>query len=263
MFHRVQVDKKQNINKLYFQRNMVQSIDNVFQVIEYYISKGYKIGSIKQVLEDDVFFHLTFDDGFKEHLEVAYLLKEKYNFIDENATFSINIGNSFTQEYTGMDIIYEIISNNELHKLLQFIEIDAMLIEKSDDKINKIKDIVAVLAPKDLKEISKYFTETHEKLKNVFINSKEVSELSTIFNIASHGVTHRFLPYHQKETLKEILLSKEFLENEINKRINTFCYPEGKNNLNIQAFCEKAGYTFSLSISHEDKNNFCIGRKSI
>ena len=96
---------------------------------------------------------------------------------------------------------------------------------------------------------------------NTFLDKSEIIELSKIFKITSHGITHRFLNSHKKESEKEILQSKIILENITNQNIDTFCYPEGKNDNDLQNYCKKAGYKYALSIKHEENNKFCVGRK--
>ena len=92
------------------------------------------------------------------------------------------------------------------------------------------------------------------------MNSKEVEELSEMFQISSHGKSHRFLTRYQNISRLEIRQSKEILEQKLNKTINIFCYPEGKNDKTIQHYVKVAGFKYALSIRHEPDNNFCIGR---
>jgi hypothetical protein len=256
MFHRVKFTNKQNINNWYFRRRMIIEIEKLYKLIDKYLSRGYKMGSIEQCLENNNYFHLSFDDGFKEHLEVAFLLKKRYNFNYSSISFSINIANSVNHDFTGMDLAYSILENKQIEKLNHFLKTNF----KTKD-IAEIKNKIASLTPKQLKRLSDYFSEFQRQLKNTFLSKSDIIELSKIAKITSHGITHRFLTYHKKESEKEILESKAILEHIINKKIDTFCYPEGKNDFEIQFFCKKAGYKYSLSIRHEENNKFCIGRK--
>jgi len=256
MFHRVKITNEQKINNWYFQRKMVIEINNIYKLIDNYLSKGYKEGSISECIDNNNNFHLSFDDGFKEHLKVAYLLKERYNFDCNSVSFSINIANSINNDFAGMDLVYSILENNLIEKLNQFFETDF-----NTKNIPEIKKYIASLKPEQLKQLSNYFLELHEQLENTFLNKTEIIELSKIFKITSHGISHRFLTNHKKESKKEILQSKTILESIINQNIDTFCYPEGKNNNELQNYCKKAGYKYALSIRHEENNKFCIGRK--
>jgi len=256
MLHRVQIVNKQEINNWYFQRKMVVKIQNLYNLIDNYLNKGYKAGSIKQCLENNNYFHLSFDDGFKEHLKVAYLLKEKYNFDCNSISFSISIANSINHDFTGMDLVYSILANNRIEKLNHFFEtgFDA-------ENIPEIKKYIASLKPEQLKQLSNYFPELHKQLKDNSLDKYEIIELSKMFKIISHGISHRFLTNHKKESEKEILQSKMILQNITNQNIDTFCYPEGKNDNELQNYCKKVGYKYALSIRNEENNKFCIGRK--
>ena len=74
---------------------------------------------------------------------------------------------------------------------------------------------------------------------------------------------HRDLCFHIQDSECEIRDSKAYLENVVQQEINIFCYPEGKNDTNLQEFCQKSGYTYALSVCHSKDNNFCIGRRNI
>jgi peptidoglycan/xylan/chitin deacetylase (PgdA/CDA1 family) len=254
--HRIQVDNHKGIIDLYNQRNMVKRIDWLNEFIENQFKNHKLPGSILECLQDDKYFHLSFDDGFKEHFQVAVLLKEKYNLPYNSVSFSISVSNSIKHTFTGMDIIYNILEDNRIGKLNQFLETNF-----SEKNISEIKTLIANLEPERLKDFSDYFSEYREQLKNTFLSKLEIVELSKLFQISSHGITHRYLINHKKESEKEISQSKVILEKLINKKIDTFCYPEGKNDADLQEFCKKAGYINALSIRHEENNKYCIGRK--
>ena len=101
---------------------MVIESEKVYAIIDQYLNDGYQFGSLKQCFLSNQFFHLSFDDGFKEHLKVAYLLKEKYHPPNNSISFAINVSNSFWGQYTGMDVIYSIIENGKLGELCDFLK---------------------------------------------------------------------------------------------------------------------------------------------
>lgn len=256
MLHRVKTTNKQRINIWYFQRKMVVEIEYLFDLIDSYLDKGLKAGSVEECIKNNKYFHLSFDDGFKEHLKVAYLLKERYNLKCNSVSFSVNIANSIQHNFTGMDLTYCILENNKIDKLNYFFKTNF-----SSENIPEIKNHIASLKPEQLNQLSNYFIELHEQLKSNFLNKYEIIELSKMFKITSHGITHRFLTKYIKESEEEILKSKIKLEELTGQQIDTFCFPEGKNNKELQNYCKKAGYKYALSIRHEDNNKFCIGRK--
>jgi len=254
MFHRIELINNCKINELYYHRKMVCKIDELFYIIDSYLTNGYKIGSIEQSISSNNYFHLSFDDGFKEHLKVATLLKNKYELNYNDASFSINVNNSINNQYTGMDIVYEMIRQGKINKFCHFIRLD------NNCSIETIKLVLAKLKPNKLLELNRQFSDISNILHKTFLNKKEVIELSKLFEITSHGMTHRFLTYHKRDSKKETLKSKIIIEDLIEKRVDTFCYPEGKNDNTIQKYCKDAGYKYALSITHDQYNNYCIGR---
>lgn len=258
MFHRVEMDEMQNINPYYYQRGMVHQLDNLIALIKRLKKEEKDFGCFEQALSSHKYFHLSFDDGFKEHFQVAKYLKEKFNPPNKGLSFSINVGNSLLGQYTGMDLLYAIKHFNKMDKLEAYLQMDLKTVS-----IEEIKKIVASMEPEQLIGLSNHFSELHPYLETIFMKASEVKELSCWFTINSHGITHRFLTHHQEQSKIEILESKKLLEELCGHKIETFCYPEGKNNDPLKEQCKLAGYVNALSIKHETDNDFGIGRKMI
>jgi len=155
-----------------------------------------------------------------------------------------------------MDLIYSIFETKQQSKLFEIIKFNQT--QSYDFQI--IKNLIFNFCKNELLELSNQFSDLHAKLKNTFLNAQEILELSKHFSIASHGVTHIFLTSDIENSKIEIQQSREFLESKINRKIDTFCYPEGKNNSTLHKFCQNAGYKYALSIKHEPENYYCIGR---
>ena len=255
MFHRIKIDETQKIDNLYSERGMLCPIEKVFSLIDKYLNEGFLFGSIEQCFHSQKYFHLSFDDGFKEHLPLAKKIKAKYQINNKNATFSVNVGNSIHKIYSGMDLIYQIIKQKQVNKLCEFLRIDV-----EGFSIAKVKQIVAKLRVSELIELYTEFESISGVLNKTFLNENEILELSELFTIASHGITHRFLTYHKNDSKKEIINSKFILEQVIRAQVDTFCYPEGKSDFMIQNYCKEAGFQFGLSINQDKNNAYCIGR---
>ena len=257
MFHRVQIETYE-IPRIYKQRNMLVETNELMSLIEKILDNGFKIGSIQDTLNEPSFFHLTFDDGFKEHLEIAHLIKKEYNFKPDSMTFSINAGNSLDKCFTGMDVIYQMVQNHDKEKVIDIFQLNK---DDSDTNlISEIKERIIGMNPDELITLGEEFEFDKSALEGTFLNANEVKELSQLFNIASHGQSHRDLTNHLHISSREMKESKTALERLINKRVITFCYPEGKNNKALQDSCRRAGYKYGLSINHEDDNPCSIGR---
>ena len=261
MVHRIHHSKNQNINPLYLYRNMLITYVKLESIIENYIKNGYNFGSLKECLEEpNKYFCITFDDGFAEHIDIAKKIIDKYNAKKESLIFSINVGNSIYNKYTGMDIIYELIENGKIDKVFDFFDV-----EKSGniyDDIKIIKKRYIKESPNILLDFYNYFSKECS-IDNLFLNERQLKELSKIATIASHSIYHRDMTNFVELSKEEMLNSKNELEKLIDEEVYIFNYVEGKNNAQLQNECKAIGYKYALSIKNEINNDFSIGRKDI
>lgn len=261
MFHRV-VLPKISYNKYYQERNMSVELSFLILFIKKKLQEGLKFGSIEECITNKNFFHLTFDDGFREHLEVANILKKEFNIPKNSITFSVNVGNSINKEYSGMDVIYYLLEDEQSVKLQKILGIDANKVVDVGEFIKSLKKKIISMKPIELQEFFFSFNIDKSYFNRLFLSSEEIIELSKLFMIASHGVTHRDLTQHIPESIREIENSKNILETLIQKDITSFCYPEGKHSGLLEDICKKSGYLYGLAI---DGNNtkFSIAREFV
>jgi peptidoglycan/xylan/chitin deacetylase (PgdA/CDA1 family) len=245
MFHRVRLNDKY-ISNIYDKRNMVHNFDSIICLIDKYFKLGYSFGSLSQAINNSKIIHLTFDDGYKEHLIVAKKLKKKYNFSYDCITFSINIRNSFYDDKLSMDIIYELIENDLLYILYDLLKID------NNTSLQDIKKIIFT------NPTSEIIIAVNKKvnMKDYYLNKEDLIDLSKLFCIASHCINHSFLTSLSDENIyKELYNSKQFLSKELNIKVNTICFPDGKHSEKINRMSQKIGYKFGLSISSNFKDS--------
>lgn len=244
MFHRIST-KHNTISDIYEQRGLLHTFDELICLMDEYLSKGYTFGSISEALKDNKIIHLTFDDGYKEHLYVAQVLKKRYNLHYDAITFAINIRNSFYDEKLSMDIVYHYIENNNLDRLCDILELKSKNIELSDIKTLIFSD------NKYIKELNKNIN-----MEEYYLNKEEVISLSKLFSIGSHCINHSFLTaLNDKEMYNELNNSRTFLSSLLKKDIYSICYPDGKHSDYINEVAKKLGYTFGLSIHSNLKIN--------
>lgn len=256
-FHRIMLDN--NVEALYFDRKMAITYYTLEETIESYLRRGFSFGSIRQCLsEPNKYFCCSFDDGFKEHLEVAKRLHKKYDIPRESLIFSINVNHSLQQIYCGMDIIYYLAYNNRLKEVFAYFNLeytDKSLLQN----IEILKSHYIVQDSPTLKDFSSFFA---CDLSFLFLDSIDIQTLSQYGVIASHSLYHRDLRKHTTQSLQEILESKHILEALIQQEVDIICYPEGKSDVILQDFC-KQHFKFGLSLAHKKDNNYCIGRKLV
>ncbi|MFQ6112560.1 MAG: polysaccharide deacetylase family protein [bacterium] len=91
---------------------------------------------------------------------------------------------------------------------------------------------------------------TWEQLENL---------ISEGWEVGSHTITHRnLIGLSDSEAWREVNDSKEFLENQIQKRIGVISYPFGRFNEKVIEFVQKAGYIGGCTLGHNspESQNF-------
>jgi len=251
MVHRVDDD---NIDNSYYERNIVIKKKDLYNLIDELLDKGFVIGSLFDSLIDNKKFHISFDDGYKEHFKLALELAAYYNFKKDHLTFCINVGNSILKIYSGMDSI------NLLIKKFGLLYIGHILNDNNIyNNYNEVKNHYIKMTGEDIIRLNYYFDIIKNDLKTIYMDKKDIVKLSRKFKIASHGITHRDLRYDLSKSKTELIESKKILEDLIQGPVYTLCYPEGKNDNELRSLARLAGYHFGLSINHND-NTYGIGR---
>ena len=193
---------------------------------------------------------LTFDDGLKEHLNVAEELKR----LGLKGTFYISVKPFFTKDILpvhkahlilskigpeALDLLYETFKNEGFDRNLDLLD------KEKNIFINKYKNQIDDQNIKEFKRIINYYGNLNirnillnsmlEKLsiknniEDFYLNKKEIQYIDSLgFEIGSHSYSHTLLSRLDKlNQSSELLKSKKFLENLLNHQINSFCYPYG------------------------------------
>lgn len=227
--------------------NILKKKDFVQQIKKF--SKIGFISSYRELFMDSNKFLPTFDDGLKDHIYSAEILK-KYNGIGiffiptsplkKNILLDVHKTHLILGKIKSSEALNELKKYLEKKKITNFYKSDEMLKYKSayanqNDEIHKkrFKKIINYygnikLKSKILDYLLKKF-EINVKSKDYYINQKEIKYLISLgMIVGSHGESHTLLsrlPY--KRQLSELRNSKFFLEKITNKEVNTFCYPYG------------------------------------
>lgn len=74
---------------------------------------------------------------------------------------------------------------------------------------------------------------------------------SGLITFGSHTLSHRVLAdiKSEEELRKEIFDSKRVLEEKLNRKVNTFCYPKGVFNKQVKRLVKEAGYKVAVATS--------------
>ncbi len=272
-----------NKNKSFPYYNILEKQDYKKQIKKF--SKIGLVNSYKELFLDNDKYLPTFDDGFKDHVYAAEVLK-KYNSIGlffiptlplkTNDILDVHKTHLIIGKIKGLDVL------NELEKYLRKNKIKNYYNQNEKKKYkNAYKNQDDEFYKKKFKKIMNYYGnlklkhqilnyllkkfEINIKSKNYYLNKKEIRYLSSLgMIIGSHSESHTLLSrLSYKKQFLEIKSSKVFLEKIINKNVDTFCYPYGgkvsynRNTINILRKLKfKLGYSVEYrDISYKDIKN--------
>ena len=270
MYHYVR-----NKSKLFPNYNILEKKNFVNQIKKF--SKTGFISLYEELFIPSDKFLPTFDDGFKDHIFAAEVLK-KYNSI---GIFFIPTSplknNSMLDVHKTHLILGKVKSSEALNELKKYLQKNK--ITKFYNKSEKLKYKSAYknhldeANKKQFKKIMNYYGslkfkhkildyllkkfEINVKPKDYYMNKKEIKYLQSLgMIIGSHTESHTLLTrLSYREQLKELKNSKIFLEKIINKNIDTFCYPYGGKtsyNDNTLKILKKLKYKLAYSVDYRD-----------
>tara|TARA_B100000941_G_C28465584_1_gene533337 strand:+ start:163 stop:1038 length:876 start_codon:yes stop_codon:yes gene_type:complete len=270
MYHYVR-----NKSKLFPNYNILEKKIFVNQIKKF--SKTGFISLYEELFIPSNKFLPTFDDGFKDHIFAAEVLK-KYNSI---GIFFIPTSplknNSMLDVHKTHLILGKVKSSEALNELKKYLQKNK--ITKFYNKSEKLKYKSAYknhldeANKKQFKKIMNYYGslkfkhkildyllkkfEINVKPKDYYMNKKEIKYLQSLgMIIGSHTESHTLLTrLSYREQLKELKNSKIFLEKIINKNIDTFCYPYGGKtsyNNNTLKILKKLKYKLAYSVEYRD-----------
>ncbi len=264
-----------NKNKLFPYYNILEKKNYINQIKKF--SKTGLINSFEELFFDSDKYLPTFDDGFKDHIYAAEILK-KYNgiglFFIPTSPLKNNIILDVHKTHLILGKVKGLVALNELEKYLNKNKIKNYYSQKEklkykiaykrhNDDVHKkeFKKIMNFYGNLKLKhKILDYLLKKFEiniKPKDYYLNKKEIKYLSSLgMIIGSHSESHTLLSrLSYEKQFKEIKNSKTFLEKIINKNIDTFCYPYGGKisyNNNTLKILKKLKFKLAYSVDHRN-----------
>jgi peptidoglycan/xylan/chitin deacetylase (PgdA/CDA1 family) len=238
---------------IYFKKNY-----NVISVSETFFNLKNNIKPSKKTLS------ISFDDGYKNNLDIALPLLEKYQipatfFISSICTEDMPLRCLWTDLIAGLNYFHK-------HKLIRIGEYEfnnLVDIKKDLSLANFLKSRNPAERDKILDDLVEKY-DLISKIQSLnreiwcLLNKEELINLSQskFVNIGSHGHSHYNLGEIQKEDArKELIISKEKLEKAISKEVNMIAYPDGSYNEAIKKIAEEAGYSGQLAVSYKLDND--------
>jgi len=270
MYHYVR-----NKSKLFPNYNILEKKNYTNQIKKF--SKKGLINSYDELFISSNKFLPTFDDGFKDHIFAAEVLK-KYNSIgiffiptsplENNTILDVHKTHLILGKVKSSEALIELEKYLHKNKIIKFYNKNEKSKYKSaykkyldeDDK-KQFKKIMNYYGDLKLKhKILDYLLKKFEiniKPKDYYMNKKEIKYLQSLgMIIGSHSQSHTLLSrLSYREQFKELKNSKIFLEKIIKKNIDTFCYPYGGKisyNDNTLKILKKLKYKLAYSVEYRD-----------
>ena len=264
-----------NKSKLFPNCNVLGKNDYTNQ-IKKFSEKGL-INSYEELFIPSDKFLPTFDDGFKDHIFAAEVLKKNNSIgiffistsplknntmLDVHKTHLI-LGKVKSSEalnelekYLYKNKITKFYNNNEKSKYK--LAYKKHLDEDDKKQFKKIMNYYGDLKLKHkiLDYLLKKF-EINTKPNDYYMNKKEIKYLKSLgMIIGCHSESHTLLSrLSYREQFKELSNSQIFLEKIINKSVDTFCHPFGRKtsyNDDTLKILKKLKYKLAYSVEYRD-----------
>ncbi len=219
-----------------------------------FFSKRKKFISLNEDLSENYNkdkFLLTFDDGLKEHLDIAKFLKKK-NILGLFFIPTMQLENNDFLPIHKIHLIFGKYNSNELvdifkkfeiktdfeNKIFDLFQRQKKFFTKSNKEMKKkifLKTILNNIDQKNPKLTKKVFNFCFSKkkqkkiFKNFYLNLRDIKELKKIgMQIGCHSYGHKVLSkMSYKQQYKDVSKSLNFLSRILKKKVDYFCYPYG------------------------------------
>lgn len=282
MYHYVREDsldspfsKHKNINSFLRECSLLKQYFQSYNVSEFIKLKNQ---------QDSIL--LTFDDGLKDHLNVAEILKD----LNMKATFYIPVSPYIKEDILPVHKTHLICSKvggesiKLLHRALINLQIDkkvlmdfekkevfkdAYINQNDEELIKEFKKLINYYGKFDLivpvlNEIISIL-DIKISFKEFYLTPDEIKYIHSLgFEIGSHGVSHKLLSrlnfQDQENELKD---SKNYLEKLLSSEIKSFCYPYGGSlsfNKDTLHLLKKHNYENAISVDYRDINKDDINK---
>ena len=264
-----------NKNKLFPNYNILEKKNYINQIKKF--SKTGLINSFEELFFDSDKYLPTFDDGFKDHVYAAEILK-KYNGIGlffiptlplkNNVILDVHKAHLILGKVKGLEALNELKKYLNKNKIKNYYSQKEKLkykiaYKQHKDDVHKkeFKRIINYHGNLKLKhEILDYLLKKFEidiKPKDYYLNKKEIKYLTSLgMIIGSHSESHTVLSrLSYEKQFKEIKGSKTFLEKIVNKNVDIFCHPFGRRvsyNNNTLKILKKLKFKLAYSVDYRD-----------
>jgi len=208
-----------------------------------FLKNNFQVSSLSQALQniDKKQVVITFDDGYKNNLEVAYPVLKKLGL---KATVYVT---------------YNFIENNEF----------AWWDRLENESLYHLAESLKTLHPDQLNKKVDELTNNKEKPEKYnFMTWDDLKKIEDVFEIGGHTISHPILTNISiDEARKEIANSKVDLEKKLGHTIVSFAYPNGNYNQSLMKVVQDSGFnnavTYQKGNNISSTNNYALLRRGI
>jgi peptidoglycan/xylan/chitin deacetylase (PgdA/CDA1 family) len=193
---------------------------------------------LQQPRAKNKFVMFTFDDGYRDNLEVAYPI-----FKQHGVPFTIYVAASFPERKAVLwwYLLDDLILSQE-HLQIQIDggekQFDCSTLEGKKNASQNLRRLIKYADASEYESIihsvfDPYGLDLHKKTEELALTWGEITRLSQdpLVTIGSHSMNHYTLKKLPKETaLDEISRSKRIIQEHIRKPVEHFAYPYGERN---------------------------------
>ncbi|MDZ4663265.1 MAG: polysaccharide deacetylase family protein [Bacteroidota bacterium] len=229
-----------------------------------YISKTYEVALIEDLVSsneinsENKFATIMFDDGYKDNIEYAAPILDKYkvkasfyvvtNCIDQNIV-------TWTHE---LEHLFQFANKTEIKMDLDFLPDELKISQLKDNSermayVRKLKPFLKKISHVKRNKVLEIIAQTYNdvQLPKLMMGWKDLSELKNAGHyIGSHSVTHAMLGTmtDENEIKNELQLSGIKIKEHLGYFPQTISYPVGSFNEATKHLAKETGYTIGLAV---------------
>ena len=276
MMHRVVPESKKD--RIWANAHLEITPEHLESAVKYYKKQKYHFASLDELhhilINKEKIKHrlvvFSFDDGYKDNVQYAYPVLKKHK-----VPFAIYVITDFPDQKTILwwDVLENEIMKKDKISFDWYGEKYHYQCVTYEEKVNAFESIHALIqsgSQEDINSRAKKFCDItgnnpFEMVEKLALNWNDIQQLSEdpLVTIGSHTISHAVLKnLSDKESYKELKISKDILENRITKKIEHISYPFGGHEhsfLREYDFASGIGYkigttTVSAPVFKEHKN---------
>lgn len=233
-----------------------------------YISKKYKVIPFEELVKNEEalsskhkYATIMFDDGYKDNIEYAYPILEKYGVKASFYVVTDCIDRNVPTWTHVLEFSFQHTQSNSLRLNYDVLpkELQLMQALNHDDKLtfaSKLKPFLKKLDHTNrsiiLEAIQKQFSDV--TFPEFMMNWEDLKQLvASGHRVESHTVNHLMLGTIEDESIvmKELIESKNRIHEMLGYYPVTISYPVGSYNAITKKLSEEAGYTIGLAVKQD------------